>query len=148
MSELSEALEELATLLEARRTRKTRKTFLVAAYATLDRKGKPFDPVQVHPGDELYIAKTQQPGAGTISRDASGQLFATALQGLAAGEHSEIKTALYEKLWVTDSNPCEICDENAIAGWIPADEPFPSGDDEPDAHPNCKCTLDVRRTDD
>lgn len=47
-----------------------------------------------------------------------------------------------EKQWV--GGTCEVCMENADAGWIDIDEDFPSGDDEPPAHPNCACELETR----
>jgi hypothetical protein len=47
-----------------------------------------------------------------------------------------------EKSWV--GGTCEACQENADAGWIPIDDAFPSGDDEPPAHPNCECELETR----
>lgn len=47
-----------------------------------------------------------------------------------------------EKQWV--GGTCEVCMENADAGWIPIDDEFPSGDDEPPAHPNCSCELETR----
>lgn len=42
------------------------------------------------------------------------------------------------KIWEISSDPCEICADNDI-GEIPFDDTFPSGDDEPPAHPNCRC---------
>lgn len=47
-----------------------------------------------------------------------------------------------EKSWV--GGTCEVCQENADAGWIDMEEQFPSGDDEPPAHPNCGCELETR----
>lgn len=47
------------------------------------------------------------------------------------------------KYWVTDTNPCEICEANAGDGDIPFNDVFSSGDDRPDAHPNCQCVLDT-----
>jgi hypothetical protein len=47
-----------------------------------------------------------------------------------------------EKSWV--GGTCPVCEENAAAGWIDIDEAFPSGDDEPPAHPNCECELETR----
>jgi len=47
-----------------------------------------------------------------------------------------------EKSWV--GGTCETCIENADAGWIDMDDQFPSGDDEPPAHPNCNCELETR----
>lgn len=53
-----------------------------------------------------------------------------------------------QKEWMAGGdNPCEDCLENEGAGSIAVDNTFPSGDDAPTAHPNCKCTLgySVRR---
>lgn len=149
VSDLLAAVEGLTALLEAKTKRsRTRRTFYVGAFSNITSTGKLRNPEAIDPGDNLYVQRGHEPGAGLISKNPTGRLLGVAISGLAAGAQGRVKTALYEKLWVTDSNPCEICDENAIAGWIPADEEFPSGDDEPDAHINCKCSLDTRRTDD
>jgi len=47
-----------------------------------------------------------------------------------------------EKSWI--GGTCPVCQENSDAGWIPVDEQFPSGDDEPPAHPNCDCDIETR----
>lgn len=44
------------------------------------------------------------------------------------------------KEWIV-TDPCPICEENGNAGAIPLNEPFPSGDMRPPAHPNCRCAL-------
>lgn len=44
------------------------------------------------------------------------------------------------KEWLT-INADDECAENADAGVISIDDTFPSGDDEPTAHPNCLCDL-------
>jgi hypothetical protein len=51
-----------------------------------------------------------------------------------------------EKGWLTagDDDVSDDCQENEDAGWIDLDEDFPSGDDAPLAHPNCRCALQVR----
>ena len=43
--------------------------------------------------------------------------------------------------WVVDDGgtPCPDCDDNALAGAVPAGEPFPTGDLHPPAHPGCRC---------
>ncbi len=47
-----------------------------------------------------------------------------------------------EKSWSTvGGDECDVCYENAAAGWIPVDGTFPSGDDNPPAHPNCRCAC-------
>jgi hypothetical protein len=40
-----------------------------------------------------------------------------------------------------DEMVSDICEENQAAGLIPIDQPFPSGDDAPTFHPNCRCTV-------
>lgn len=49
------------------------------------------------------------------------------------------------KEWVMEPDACEICIENALTGPIDLDDVFPSGDDDPPAHPNCRCTLEMTR---
>lgn len=45
------------------------------------------------------------------------------------------------KEWLTDDDPCDVCQENADAGAIELDDVFPSGDDAPSAHPRCLCAV-------
>ncbi len=48
------------------------------------------------------------------------------------------------KSWVVmDGGCCDTCEENASAGPIPFDVNFPSGDDLPSAHPNCRCDYNA-----
>lgn len=42
------------------------------------------------------------------------------------------------------SGPCEDCDENIAAGWIDADDIYPSGHDGPEFHPGCVCEEEYR----
>ena len=50
-----------------------------------------------------------------------------------------------EKNWIAGgADPCEICEENAAAGFIALDATFPSGDEHPTAHPHCECSLGSR----
>ena len=48
-----------------------------------------------------------------------------------------------EKAWLTaeDDKVDELCAGNEADGWIPFDDQFSSGDDEPLAHPGCRCDL-------
>lgn len=55
------------------------------------------------------------------------------------------------KRWVLgpggESGNCEICNDNADAGWIDMDEIFEGSDediDEPPAHPNCECDIEYK----
>lgn len=52
-----------------------------------------------------------------------------------------------EKSWLTvgDRRVSAGCLENAAAGWIPFDEPFPSGHMHPLRFPGCRCTALHRR---
>lgn len=61
-----------------------------------------------------------------------------ALNGYVQAKENGVETL---KEWLTDDEPCPICEENADAGPIPLEEDFPSGDDAPQAHPNCLCAL-------
>jgi hypothetical protein len=45
------------------------------------------------------------------------------------------------KNWLVGEEACEDCIENEAAGAIGLDEEFPSGDDAPPAHPNCRCDI-------
>lgn len=40
-----------------------------------------------------------------------------------------------------DDGTCDICPGNEEFGPVPLGSPFPSGDTEPPAHPNCRCAL-------
>jgi SPP1 gp7 family putative phage head morphogenesis protein len=44
------------------------------------------------------------------------------------------------KEWL-DSDGCEECSQNADAGAIGLDDTFPTGDEWPPAHPNCRCAI-------
>ncbi len=52
-----------------------------------------------------------------------------------------------EKSWYSsgDESTCDDCAGNSDDGWIPVDDSFSSGDDEPPPHPGCRCTAMVRR---
>lgn len=45
------------------------------------------------------------------------------------------------KRWITSPDACPVCEENEDAGPIPVDDEFPSGDERPPAHVNCRCAL-------
>ncbi len=50
-----------------------------------------------------------------------------------------------EKAWSTiGGDECEICADNEAAGWIPSADTFPSGDENPPNHPNCRCSCIYR----
>jgi DivIVA domain-containing protein len=44
--------------------------------------------------------------------------------------------------WIVDDDgPCPDCDDNALAGFVPRGQPFPTGQLHPPAHPGCRCTI-------
>jgi hypothetical protein len=53
-----------------------------------------------------------------------------------------------EKAWNAEDEACDICQPNADQGWIDEADSFDSGDDEPPAHPNCRCSLELRTAED
>ncbi len=63
-----------------------------------------------------------------------------------AGRHAlGVDLGFNEKSWALESlNPCPVCIENSLEGWIPMDQEFASSDQMPTAHPSCYCSLDVR----
>ena len=141
----SESITE--SLREAGKHKTLKRVLTVAAFMGFDARGKPIHPTPIMVGDDLYLARPEDPGAGTVSRASSGRLYSTALESLVAGKIGEMACALFEKRWVTEPDACDDCMMNADAGWIPADEDFPSGDEEPPLiHPRCRCMLDIRRT--
>lgn len=46
-----------------------------------------------------------------------------------------------QKTWVVTDEACDDCQDNEDEGPIDLDDDFPSGDDAPPAHPNCRCAL-------
>jgi hypothetical protein len=45
--------------------------------------------------------------------------------------------------WVVEDldGPCSDCDDNVLAGTLPRQEPFPTGQPHPPAHAGCRCIL-------
>jgi hypothetical protein len=76
--------------------------------------------------------------AETIARteiakaDMEGNMAAYRASGVVMGK---------EWLLGSEYDEDDICQDNADAGVIALDAVFPSGDDAPPAHPNCKCTV-------
>ena len=46
-----------------------------------------------------------------------------------------------KKRWLAEVDCCDVCSANQAAGAIDLDDTFPSGDDTPPGHPNCRCSL-------
>ena len=54
-----------------------------------------------------------------------------------------------EKLWDAEDDACDDCAEAADEDWVDIDYEYPSvGDSDPPAHPNCRCSLRMRRASD
>lgn len=65
-------------------------------------------------------------------------------QGNLAGYREAARQGIgLKKEWLTagDDLVSEDCEENEDAGPIPLEDDFPSGDDAPPAHPNCRCAI-------
>ena len=60
---------------------------------------------------------------------------------LAGYQEAEAEGISVKKSWLILDDACDDCQENEAAGAIDLDEQFPSGDDAPPAHPNCRCVL-------
>ena len=66
---------------------------------------------------------------------------------LAQGAHdAAIDFGYDEKTWVDIEGACEVCADNANEGAIAIDATFPSEDDVPPAHPNCRCFIQYSMT--
>ena len=120
--------------------------------------------------DELDDTTQKQLG-DTISKSYTGDLTHAAVLGLVAAQFKEWAgdrsdtVALNEvseayhggaadfvndwrggngpvlKTWETEDDPCDDCQANADMEAIDSEAPFDSGDDEPPAHPNCRCSI-------
>jgi len=68
--------------------------------------------------------------------------------GAQAAEDAASAGTAIEKSWDEQPDACIVCLENASMGWIDADAPFSTGDFEPPAHPNCRCSVNYRQAED
>ena len=93
------------------------------------------------------IADVGEAGVGAFSDERAALIANTeianansagALDGYRAARDSGVDVL---KEWLTDDDPCFVCQENADAGPIALDDTFPSGDDAPSAHPRCLCAI-------
>lgn len=65
-----------------------------------------------------------------------------ALESAFMDRAKDMKVTGKEWIWTGDSGDWDcMCEDNANAGVIPIDKPFPSGDMRPPSHPNCRCAL-------
>ena len=91
--------------------------------------------------DEIFKSAVTDRAPMAAATEVSQAIHAGAQETAAAVDASG---ATVEKRWDPEDDPCDECDENASADWIDAGDDFPSGDDAPPAHPNCRCSVDYR----
>ncbi len=65
--------------------------------------------------------------------------FADVAGNMATYRESGVVT---HKRWITDDDPCPICETNGDQGVIGLNEDFENGSDAPPAHPNCECDVE------
>jgi len=66
--------------------------------------------------------------------------------GLQVAQYLQFQGLAMEKRWLTAYEPCEkICLPNEQAGWIPLEQPFPSGHMRTLGHPVCRCDTLYQR---
>ena len=81
--------------------------------------------------DEIFSARRAETIARTETVTAMGR----------ASIQAYTSNGYEGKEWRTAGALDGVCNENAAAGAIRVHDIFPSGDDAPPAHPNCRCTL-------
>jgi hypothetical protein len=84
-----------------------------------------------------YYDRTTEWRAGLAAQYESGTAY-EAVRDAIAHQHG-----MTHKRWETmrDDRVEQMCLDNEAAGWIPADDVFPSGHSRPLAHPRCRCWL-------
>lgn len=97
----------------------------------------------VHPGDEAALVEH----VGSAFREWKGQrterLAADQAHAAFARAVLAVTPAGGELRWVVDDDgaECPDCDDNALAGHVPAGEAFPTGHLQPPAHAGCRCLV-------
>lgn len=119
-------------------------TALEEAYAQLSDKSGQMEKPSVTSAIEEVFDEAEDKRADTIALTEIAEAFGTG-QSDAADAISLDTGDDVQKEWVTEPDACETCEENEAAGPIDLDDVFPSGDDDPPAHPNCRCTLEMHR---
>lgn len=85
--------------------------------------------------------------------DVESRALATSEYEISTAYHSGIMAlskavseqgTITQKKWSADPDACEECLSNAADGWIDEDALFATGVDSAPAHPNCKCSIDLR----
>lgn len=104
------------------------------------------------------IADTMRAGSGDVAL--ARELLAAGIKGLGADANRALMIATTEmsramnvaaieryQQWGVEqvewlgADPCDTCEENVDGGPVDIGDVFPSGDSEPPAHTNCRCSL-------
>jgi hypothetical protein len=99
--------------------------------------------------DEIFSMRDAD-GKGIFNEERAGfiadhEVAMASGDGAQVGREEAIKAGVdLDKGWFCDDDPCELCEENQNAGWIPNDEEFPSGDMTEVAHNKCRCHTESR----
>lgn len=91
--------------------------------------------------DEIAQALTALTGDRAKAYQIAVTETARALSAASVAEYEDAGIATKGWLNADDQDVCPICRENEDAGDIPLDEPFPSGEPFPPAHPGCRCAV-------
>ena len=97
----------------------------------------------VHPGDEAALVEH----VGAAFREWKGQRTERLATDHAHAAFARAVLAVTpdggELRWVVDDDgaECPDCDDNALAGLVPAGEAFPTGHRQPPAHAGCRCLV-------
>lgn len=91
------------------------------------------------------------PGTASLIKDAVDGMSTTRALLIAATEMNDAMSqaamdsfddqGIEYKQIILSPGACPICEENADADPLPVDELYPSGDDAPPFHPNCRCAI-------
>jgi phosphohistidine phosphatase SixA len=110
---------------------------------------KPFEYAGVLAAVRGMFKDFTAPGDGSVPRAETAALDVVSGAyhdgGAAVATHVADTTGQQvEKRWEAEDDACEVCLENEGEDWIPDDSPHGSGDYEPPAHPNCRCSESYR----
>jgi hypothetical protein len=97
-------------------------------------------PAGVDPGEletDLEDALGSEPGALMVAQTETTWSMAEGMLGW----YAQAGVTVVGWLTADDERVCAACDANESEGFIPVGEPFFSGDTQPPAHVNCRCTL-------
>ena len=92
---------------------------------------------------DTYFDRSEESRAEQIAVTEVADAFSQGMLDTAEWARDTLSMTV-EKAWIPEDDPCPICEANSEQGFISDEEDFDSGDDSPPAHPNCRCSIDVR----